>query len=337
MLITINNLIHSRGKLWNYLETYYKVAKEQKKGHTRSSSCDANIASERPDVLDIPENPECKKSSSTKSLAPGSDEKYTSICQKYSSTSRNFVPTSDDASTELLLQNAQQLLQSINATLNRSNSLISHMDEFTENFFPPESTTTTLKLFETTSDSMQDVNVITPETSTNGCAEEFLEETSLVHGLVGRWDIPESRVREWAAEIICALEALHQQDVIVTDLGPENILLDDDEHIAMTYVARCSQFDLSKKESCHVAPEIKNFTPPMTLSVTADVWSFGILLYELLTGYVSLSLDVFRCVLLNQYCDFRIFSKYIPEIFTLIPSSTFQRDCRRTQNLCCAV
>lgn len=50
----------------------------------------------------------------------------------------------------------------------------------------------------------------------------------------------ETRARLYAAEIACALEALHSHNIVYRDLKPENILLDGEGHIRIT------DFGLSK-------------------------------------------------------------------------------------------
>ena len=40
----------------------------------------------------------------------------------------------------------------------------------------------------------------------------------------GAWSLKEEQVRQWAAETLLALEALHQQGVLCRDLNPRNLL-----------------------------------------------------------------------------------------------------------------
>ena len=40
------------------------------------------------------------------------------------------------------------------------------------------------------------------------------------------WSVREEQVRQWAAEMLVALEALHEQGVLCRDLNPRNLLLD---------------------------------------------------------------------------------------------------------------
>lgn len=42
----------------------------------------------------------------------------------------------------------------------------------------------------------------------------------------GAWSVREEQVRQWAAEMLVALEALHEQGVLCRDLHPRNLLLD---------------------------------------------------------------------------------------------------------------
>ncbi|KZC13860.1 Ribosomal protein S6 kinase delta-1 [Dufourea novaeangliae] len=100
------------------------------------------------------------------------------------------------------------------------------------------------------------------------------------------WTIPENVVRLWAAEILLALEALHQQEVIVFDLKPDNILLDDSGHVRLTYVVPTRDIDLLKYKYPYASPELCMFSPMIPLTSASDIWSFGVILYELIVGNV---------------------------------------------------
>ncbi|XP_060274337.1 ribosomal protein S6 kinase-like 1 isoform X5 [Ovis aries] len=110
---------------------------------------------------------------------------------------------------------------------------------------------------------------------------------SLVSGR-GAWSLKEEQVRQWAAETLLALEALHQQGVLCRDLNPRNLLLDQAGHIRLTYFGQWSEVEpqccREASHNLYSAPEVGGISE---LTEACDWWSFGSLLYELLTGTVS--------------------------------------------------
>ncbi|XP_040920716.1 ribosomal protein S6 kinase delta-1 [Toxotes jaculatrix] len=115
-----------------------------------------------------------------------------------------------------------------------------------------------------------------------------LDELSLA---ASQAHIPEEFVRCWAIEMITALDSLHQEGIICRDLNPNNILLDYQGHVQITYF--CSWSDV--EESCdkeaianmYCAPEVGGITEE---TAACDWWSLGAILFELLTG-----MSLLRC------------------------------------------
>ncbi|TNV79850.1 hypothetical protein FGO68_gene4227 [Halteria grandinella] len=101
--------------------------------------------------------------------------------------------------------------------------------------------------------------------------------------------VSEKQALNWAAQIILALHHLHMQGIKIYEIKPQNIVIvgenlggiakiGDLRHIKEDYFGR-SNTKLAST-SLYFAPEIlqKRDSPLM------DVWSLGILMYELLTG-----------------------------------------------------
>ena len=97
----------------------------------------------------------------------------------------------------------------------------------------------------------------------------------------------EEKVRFYGAQIALALQYLHEKGIVYRDLKPENILMDESGYL------RLADFGMAKKlkdnekamSFCgtpeYLAPEIITGEGH---NKSADWWSFGILMYEMLCG-----------------------------------------------------
>jgi len=99
----------------------------------------------------------------------------------------------------------------------------------------------------------------------------------------------EERVRFYAAEILLALEHLHKNGIIYRDLKPENLLLTDEGHICLTDFGLCKEGIREETDRTVTFCGTPEYLAPEVLKgkgygKAVDWWSFGSLIYEMLTG-----------------------------------------------------
>ncbi|KAK9370730.1 kinase-like domain-containing protein [Lipomyces kononenkoae] len=100
----------------------------------------------------------------------------------------------------------------------------------------------------------------------------------------------EERAKFYIAELILALENLHNHDIVYRDLKPENILLDANGHIALCDFG-LSKANLTSNDTTntfcgtteYLAPEVLLDDQGYTKMV--DFWSLGVLIFEMCCGW----------------------------------------------------
>ncbi|KAK8887678.1 hypothetical protein M9Y10_038731 [Tritrichomonas musculus] len=118
---------------------------------------------------------------------------------------------------------------------------------------------------------------------------EFCPNGDLFSYIVNRNKLTEAQAKPFVRQILEALQYLHSMDVSHRDMKPENILLDQYARI------KISDFGLSKffnpkdclvktpcGSPCYASPEC--ISGHAYNGKTTDVWSFGVILYAMLTG-----------------------------------------------------
>ncbi|QLL32478.1 hypothetical protein HG536_0C06470 [Torulaspora globosa] len=117
---------------------------------------------------------------------------------------------------------------------------------------------------------------------------DFMSGGELFWHLQKEGRFSEDRAKFYIAELVMALEYLHDNDIVYRDLKPENILLDANGNIALC------DFGLSKAElkdrtntfcgtTEYLAPELLLDETGYTKMV--DFWSLGVLIFEMCCGW----------------------------------------------------
>jgi len=127
-----------------------------------------------------------------------------------------------------------------------------------------------------------------------------------------RGPMSEDVCRFFAAEMLLGLEEMHSHHIVYTDLKPENVLLDEEGHICISDFGLCVQL---RKENNYltqgergtdgyIAPEI---LAREKYSLSPDVWTYGIVLYELLHNHLPFqSKQDVDGLLVNEKLSFEI-------------------------------
>jgi len=153
---------------------------------------------------------------------------------------------------------------------------------------------------------------------------DFFNGGELFWHLKNENNFTETRARFYAAEIVLALECLHESGIVYRDMKPENLLLDSDGHIRLT------DFGLSKdslhgnavtKTFCgtpeYLAPEVVRQEPYGT---AVDWWALGVLIFEMLHGlppFYNKNLREMYHAILNNPIPFPVtFSQDVQEIIS---------------------
>lgn len=119
---------------------------------------------------------------------------------------------------------------------------------------------------------------------------EYLPGGELFKLIRNKVMMTESDSRFYIAEIVLAVEQLHQMGIIYRDLKPENVLLDKDGHIKLTDFGFAKVMKNIKNDRTYTNCGTPGYCAPEVMldighTYKADIWSIGILICELIGGF----------------------------------------------------
>ena len=126
-------------------------------------------------------------------------------------------------------------------------------------------------------------------------AMEYLDGRSLKELIVARGPAPVHVAIDYARQILAAIRFAHRHGIVHRDIKPHNVLVDAEGRLKVTDfgIARAGASQMTEAGSIigtaqYLSPEQAKGAP---VDQTSDLYSVGVVLYELLTGVVPFSGD----------------------------------------------
>src|SRR5437868_6587910 len=126
-------------------------------------------------------------------------------------------------------------------------------------------------------------------------AMEYLDGRSLKELIVSRGPAPVNVAIDYVRQILAALRFAHRHGIVHRDIKPHNVLVDAEGRLKVTDfgIARAGVSQMTEAGSIigtaqYLSPEQAKGAP---VDQTSDLYSVGVVLYELLTGVVPFSGD----------------------------------------------
>jgi eukaryotic-like serine/threonine-protein kinase len=126
-------------------------------------------------------------------------------------------------------------------------------------------------------------------------AMEFLDGRSLKEMIVGRGPAPVKTAIDYARQILAAVGFAHRNGIVHRDIKPHNVLVSPEGRLKVTDfgIARSGASQMTEVGSIigtaqYLSPEQARGSP---VDQTSDLYSVGVVLYEMLTGQVPFTGD----------------------------------------------
>ena len=143
---------------------------------------------------------------------------------------------------------------------------------------------------------------------TSYIAMEYLNGPTLKDEITSRAPLPEAEVVNWAVQALDALEFAHRQGVVHRDIKPHNMILTDEGRLKVTdfgiaraaNVAQMTEVGSIVGTAQYLSPEQAR---GLDVGPQSDLYSMGIVLYEMLTGELPFTGDSAVEIAMKQVSD----------------------------------
>lgn len=196
----------------------------------------------------------------------------------------HFNMIANDLDVNNILNCSQKLLKSVSSTLKRVQTTepsVLCTDIVSKSRNSVES------LEQNIDENEEYLNILTPTCDELFETKQFIECDHYFdeYKLFDVTQLPRAIIKRWFREMIFAVKHLHANDILCYDLQPDNLLLGKNGEILLSYFyrrefERCN-FGDDIHQTCYPSVYI---APERPLTFESDVWSIGVIFYELLTG-----------------------------------------------------
>jgi serine/threonine-protein kinase len=135
-------------------------------------------------------------------------------------------------------------------------------------------------------------------------ALEYVAGGSLARLIARRAPLAPARAIELAAELLLGVRHVHGRGIVHRDLKPDNVMVGDDGRLKLTDFGIACASDPDLTQTGGLVGTVRYMSPEQAegerVGPASDLYSLGVILYELLTGHVPFEAETVVAAILRQ-------------------------------------